>query len=107
MKTEVAVDRLYLKSLTICLHKIVNDGYTDSFRIKERGILSIRTGILYQPADISVINSFLFESDETNQQTNMVTLYLIETRDGKKGTLIIGNKNISNKIWQQIIKKGA
>ena len=76
----------YMKSLATCLNRIITDGYTEDFKITERGLESLQCNRNYKPEQIQVINFFRFEG-ESDPDDNAI-LYVIETNDGTKGTLV-------------------
>jgi len=76
----------YMKSLSTCLNRIVTDGYTEDFKITEEGLESIQHHTNYIPEQIQVVNFFRFEG-ESDPDDNAI-LYVIETNDGIKGTLL-------------------
>ncbi len=76
----------HMKSLSSCLNKMVLDGYADDFKISDKGLRSLKTEKVYNPEDINVVNFFRFEGQsDPNDNTIM---YVIETNDGLKGTLV-------------------
>lgn len=77
----------HMKSLALCLNRMVLDGYEDDFKVLEDGRLtSLKTDNKYEPDDINVVNFFRFEGQsDPNDNTIM---YVIETNDGLKGTLV-------------------
>lgn len=76
----------HMKSLSMLSNKMVLDGYDDDFKITDQGLKSLKTGKIYQPDQINVINYFRFEGQsDPNDNTIM---YVIESSDGLKGTLI-------------------
>jgi len=76
----------HMKSLAMLSNKMVLDGYDDDFKITDKGLKSLKTEKVYQPDDINVINFFRFEGQsDPNDNTIM---YVIETSDGLKGTLV-------------------
>jgi hypothetical protein len=76
----------HMKSLSLCLNKMVLDGYDDDFKISDKGLRSLKTDRMYQPEDINIVNFFRFEGQsDPNDNTIM---YVIETGDGQKGTLV-------------------
>lgn len=76
-----------MKTLTTCLNKLVLDGYTEDFKAGERGVLlSLQHEKMYQPADVHVVNFFRFEGASDPADNSI--LYVIETNDGIKGTLV-------------------
>ena len=76
----------YMKSLSTCLNRIIADGYTEDFKIGEAGLEGLQHNRVYTPQEISVVNFYRFEG-ESDPDDNAI-LYVIETGDGIKGTLI-------------------
>jgi len=62
------------------------DGYTEDFKAAERGLLSLQSERIYEPAQIHVVNFFRFEG--ASDPADNTILYVIETTDGVKGTLV-------------------
>jgi len=76
----------YMKSLSMLSNKMVLNGYDDDFKITDEGLKSLKTEKVYSPEQINVINFFRFEGQsDPNDNTIM---YVIETSDGLKGTLV-------------------
>ncbi len=76
----------HMKSLSSLTNKMVLNGYDDDFKITDNGLKSLKTEKVYQPDEINIINFFRFEGQsDPNDNTIM---YVIETSDGLKGTLI-------------------
>lgn len=75
-----------MKSLAACLNKLVLDGYTDDFKAAENGLLSLHNERVYKPEEIHVVNFFRFEGASDPADNSI--LYVIETSDGVKGTLV-------------------
>lgn len=76
----------HMKSLASVTNKMVLDGYDDDFKISDKGLRSLKTEKVYQPEDVNVINFFRFEG-QSDPNDNTI-LYVIETNDGLKGTLV-------------------
>ena len=76
----------YMKSLTSCLNKMVSEGYTEDFKVTEEGMKSLQSEKFYKPEEVKVVNFFRFEG--ASDPEDMSILYVIETSDGIKGTLI-------------------
>ena len=76
----------HMKSLSLLMNKMVLDGYVDDFKISDKGLRSIKTEKVYQPEEINVINFFRFEG-QSDPDDNTI-MYVIETTDGLKGTLV-------------------
>ncbi|MGE5520628.1 MAG: hypothetical protein ACM3VS_11920 [Candidatus Dadabacteria bacterium] len=75
-----------MKSLSFCLNRIVREGYSESFKVTEQGLVAFSSDYIYKPEEVEVVNFFRFEG-ESDPADNAI-LYVIETSDGKKGTLI-------------------
>ena len=76
----------YMKSLATCLHTVVKEGYTEDFKMTEQGLESLQKHNNYGPEQIQIVNFFRFEG-QSDPDDNAI-LYVIETSDGTKGTLI-------------------
>lgn len=75
-----------MKSLASCLNKLVLDGYDTDFRASDKGLLCLRNEKTYNPEEIHVVNFFRFEGPSDPADNSI--LYVIETNDGVKGTLV-------------------
>jgi len=76
----------YMKSLATCLTHMINEGYSEDFAITEQGLESLKNHNNYKPEEIQIVNFYRFEG-ESDPADNAI-LYIIETNDGAKGTLI-------------------
>src|SRR3954468_1019478 len=76
----------FMNTLTSLINKVVKDGYTDSFKITGRGLYSCSKSRYYRPEQVKVINFYRFEG-QSDPADNSI-MYVIETSDGIKGTLI-------------------
>jgi hypothetical protein len=76
----------YMKSLATCLNKMVTEGYSEDFQMTEQGLESLHKHCNYRPEQIQIVNFFRFEG-QSDPDDNAI-LYVIETNDGTKGTLI-------------------
>ena len=76
----------YMKSLVTCLNRIIADGYTEDFKVTDNGLEALQTGKRYNADEVSVINFFRFEG-ASDPEDNAI-LYVLQTHDGLKGTLI-------------------
>jgi len=75
-----------LKTLVSCLNSLNSHGFTDDYKITEKGMKSIQKDRLYKPEEVKVINFFRFEGSSDPADNSI--LYAIETNDGGKGTLV-------------------
>jgi hypothetical protein len=76
----------YMKSLSSCINKMVQDGYSIDFKATEEGLYALDTQKIYYPKDVKVVNFYRFEGP-SDPDDNAI-LYVIETTDGVKGTLV-------------------
>lgn len=76
-----------MNSLAMIMNKAIINGYTEQFKVGSRGFHAAEEGSpVYAPENISIINFYRFEG-ESDPGDNAI-LYVIETSDGKKGTLV-------------------
>jgi hypothetical protein len=86
-KTEPTVP--WMKSLSSCSKKMKDDGYTEDFQVNKKGLSTYSaTSKIYKPEEVKIVNFYRFEG-ESDPGDNII-LYVIETNDGKKGTLVDG-----------------
>ncbi len=77
----------HMKSLALCLNKMVLDGYEDDFRVEDdQQLTSLKTNQKYKPEAVNVVNFFRFEG-QSDPDDNTI-MYVIETNHGLKGTLV-------------------
>ena len=76
----------FMNTLTACVNKVVKEGYTDSFKVTRQGLFSCAKSKYYAPEEVKVINFYRFEGE--SDPADMSIMYVIETSDGVKGTLI-------------------
>lgn len=77
----------YRKTLDACLRKMVDEGYSGNFKATSAGRLChLETDKTYPPNQISIVNFYRFEG-ASNPDDNAI-LYVIQTADGTKGTLV-------------------
>lgn len=75
-----------MKTLASCLNKLVLQGYTEDFKAGERGLLSLQHERIYDPQHVKIVNFYRFEGASDPADNSI--LYVIETNDGVKGTLV-------------------
>lgn len=76
----------YMKSLATCVNRMITDGYAEDFKITDTGLESMNQHKIYNADQIQIINFFRFEG--LSHPHDNAVLYVIETNDGTKGTLI-------------------
>jgi hypothetical protein len=75
-----------MTTLSECVANALESGYAENFKIVSNGLITADGKSIYQPQDIAITNFYRFEG-YTNPDDNSI-LYLVETNDGRKGTLI-------------------
>ena len=75
-----------MKTLAACINKMVLDGYTEDFKIVSDKLCALHAEKSYQPDEVHVVNFFRFEGASDPADNSI--LYVVETNDGTKGTLI-------------------
>src|SRR5215831_16582318 len=86
----------YLKSMVSCLSRVVDDGYIEDFRATLSGLQSLSTKKIYSSSQVRLVNFFRFVGF-AGARKNAV-LYVLETNDGTKGTLINAGSNQADSI---------
>jgi hypothetical protein len=94
----------YMKSLSTCLNRMVSDGFTEDFKMTEQGLESLNHDKTYKPEQVQIVNFFRFEG--MSDPDDNAVLYVIQTDDGVKGTLIdafgVYNDPRIGKFMQQV-----
>ncbi|MGN6436189.1 MAG: hypothetical protein ACTHMM_06630 [Agriterribacter sp.] len=75
-----------MKTLTLCLNKLMKEGFTEDFKATANGLKSLKTEKEYSPEEIKVVNFYRFEGASDPADNSI--LYAVETTDGAKGTLV-------------------
>jgi hypothetical protein len=101
MKADYNKSTPYIQSMVSCLSKVVDDGYKEDFVATREGLESSSTRKLYGPTEVKVITSFRFEG--FSDPLDSAVLYVIETADGVKGTLIDGCGNLADPFIYKFI----
>lgn len=76
----------YMKSLASCLKKMITEGYTEDFKLTDEGLEAQNKHNSYSPEQVNIVNFFRFEG-RSHPDDNAI-LYVIETNDGTRGTMI-------------------
>jgi hypothetical protein len=79
----------WMKSLTSCSNKMREMGYTEDFQVDKNGISTFGAGTkVYKPDEVRIVNFYRFEG--SSDPGDNIIMYVIETNDGVKGTLVDG-----------------
>ena len=93
----------YMKSLATCLNRMIKDGYKEDFKVTDDGLLGLQKNKLYKPDHVHIVNFFRFEGN-SDPDDNAI-LYVIETDDGARGTLVDGYGIYADPQVEEFIKK--
>lgn len=102
-----------LKDMTEVTQKVQQDGYTHNFKATEDDTLQcLETEEIFRPEQVKIINFFRFEGMSDPEDNSI--LYVIETDNGLKGTLVdaygaYGDDNLEEfiKAVENISKKNT
>lgn len=75
-----------LKTLVSCLNSLAKKGYIEDYKVTDAGLKSIQSKKVYNPGDLTEVNFYRFEGNSDPGDNSI--LYAIETKDGKRGTLV-------------------
>ena len=92
----------YMKSLSSCLNKMIQDGYSADFKATDEGLYDLATHKVYYPPDVRIVNFFRFEGPSSPEDNAI--LYVVETSDGQKGTLVDAYGAYSDPYVDRFIK---
>lgn len=93
-----------MSTLSSRTNQAVIDGYTESFKVEGKGLTGSSTSDskYYGPAEVKIENFYRFEG--YSDPNDNAILYLIETKDGRKGTLIDSYGAYSDNKISEFIK---
>ncbi len=75
-----------MPTLTDCTNKAIANGFTENFKVAARGLTTEGSDKFYTPEQVKISNFYRFEGWSAPEDNCI--LYLMETADGRKGTLI-------------------
>jgi hypothetical protein len=77
-----------MSTLSERVNSAVQEGYAENFQVETKGLTGAGKADkkYYKAEDVKIINFYRFEGASDPQDSSI--LYLIETNDGRKGTLI-------------------
>jgi hypothetical protein len=76
----------YMTDLEKCLNKLDAQGYTDQYRVENGHLRCLTTNRRFSPDDVKAVNFYRFEGP--SNPDDMSILFAVETKDGRKGTLV-------------------
>ena len=78
--------KTYIRTVALCLDKLIKEGYTEAFKLVGNLLINIHSNKSYPPERFKVINFLRFVG--FNDPSDSAVLYILETDDGLKGTLV-------------------
>lgn len=78
----------WMKSLSSCVNRMKEEGYKEDFQVTAKGLTTFDKSKSYEPKEVRIVSFYRFEG-ESDPGDNTI-LYVIETSDGRKGTLVDG-----------------
>lgn len=78
----------WMKSLSSCVNRMKEEGYKEDFQVTPKGLTTFDKTKNYSPLQVQIVSFYRFEG-ESDPGDNII-LYVIETDDGGKGTLVDG-----------------
>jgi hypothetical protein len=78
----------WMKGLASCSNKMKEDGYTEDFQVSKKGLATFNESKHFGPEEVKIVNFYRFEG--VSDPGDNTILYVIETSDGTKGTLVDG-----------------
>lgn len=85
-KHQAPPDMPHLRTLTYLLEKEVANGYKENFLVTELGMTTSDGKKIYSPEQVDIVNFYRFEGMSDADDNSI--LYIIETDDKTKGTLV-------------------
>lgn len=76
----------YLRNLAQSLNAFMQQGFEMNFKAVKEGLLCVETERVFRPDELLVVNFYRFEG--VSDPADNTILYLIESKDGTKGTLV-------------------
>lgn len=93
-----------MSTLSERVNSAIGDGFTENFQVDTRGLTGAGKDDKkhYKAEDVKITNFYRFEGASDPQDNSI--LYLIETKDGRKGTLVDAYGMYSDNSVSEYIK---
>lgn len=90
-----------MNAMSLCVNTAVGEGYKECFKATARGLYAVSNSRYYRPEQVQIaaINFF----DKNLNPADNATIYLLETSDGCKGTLVDAYGQRHDEYLQQFI----
>ncbi|PMD97646.1 MULTISPECIES: phosphoribosylpyrophosphate synthetase [Siphonobacter] len=88
---------------TEAINALAAKGYTESFSIENGALNYASLGMVLHPEDFEVVEAYRFEG--ITDPGDMSAVYAIESKDGKKGVLVMAYGPYSEPLSADLIQK--
>jgi hypothetical protein len=78
----------WMKDLASCVNRMKEEGYKEDFQVNEEGLSTFDSSKTFKPEEVRIVSFYRFEG--VSDPGDNTILYVIETKDGTKGTLVDG-----------------
>lgn len=78
----------WMKDLASCTNQMKQQGYKEDFQVNEKGLTTFDHRQSFKPDEVRIASFYRFEG--VSDPGDNTILYVIETTDGTKGTLVDG-----------------
>ena len=78
----------YAKNEKELIERYQKKGYSVSYRLEKEKLIDLTTEKSYKPKQIYVVATHRYEG--MSDPSDMSILYILETKDGSKGTILVG-----------------
>jgi hypothetical protein len=69
-------------------------GFTGNYRVDQKKLIDLKSKIAYSPKNVTILKEYRFEG--MSNPSDMSILYVLETNDGSKGTVLANYSPSSN-----------
>jgi hypothetical protein len=100
----------YRTPMSVKMDILTKEGFDTEFQISEEGLKALKTGKIYLPDELKIVEHFRFEG--ISDSDDMAVMYVVVTNDGLKGTIVdafglYANEDLlsfMNKVEDQTVK---
>ena len=97
--------RNYKTPLSEKIKELEKEGYTTQYVFKNNALVNTDKGYAYQPSDIRLIREFRFEGE--SNPADMSILYVVEGKNGDKGTVVSAYGTYADDELLQFLNKAG
>ena len=78
-------------------------GFRSNYRVENMNLIDLKTKIGYEPENVTILKEYRFEG--MSNPSDMSILYIVETNDGSKGTVLANYSPSSNTETAEFFKE--